>query len=39
LKLGKPVIGLKTAWDIPGIVAVNSPGEAIEKVVALLKRT
>ena len=38
LKLGKPVIGLKTVWDIPGIVAVNSPGEAIEKVIALLKR-
>jgi uncharacterized protein (TIGR00725 family) len=38
LKLGKPVIGLKTAWDIPGIVPVNSPGEAIEKVIALLKR-
>jgi len=39
LKLGKPVIGLKTAWNIPGIVPVNSPGEAIEKVIALLKRT
>jgi uncharacterized protein (TIGR00725 family) len=38
LKLGKPVIGLKTAWNIPGIVPVNSPGEAIEKVIALLKR-
>jgi len=38
LKLGKPVIGLKTAWDIPGIVPVNSPGEAIEKVIALLKK-
>ena len=38
LKLGKPVIGLKTAWSIPGMVEVNSPGEAIEKVAALLKR-
>jgi uncharacterized protein (TIGR00725 family) len=39
LKLGKPVIGLKTAWNIPGIVPVNSPGEAIEKVIALLKKS
>ncbi len=39
LKLGKPVIGLKTAWSIPGMVEVNSPGEAIEKVVPLLKGT
>ena len=39
LKLGKPVIGLKTAWNIPGIVPANSPGEAIEKVIALLKKS
>jgi uncharacterized protein (TIGR00725 family) len=38
LKLGKPVIGLKTTWDIPGIVPVSSPGEAIDKAVDLLKR-
>jgi hypothetical protein len=38
LKLGKPVIGLRTAWSIPGMVEVNSPGEAIEKVIVLLKK-
>jgi uncharacterized protein (TIGR00725 family) len=38
LKLGKPVIGLKTEWKIPGMVPVNSPNDAIEKAIALLKR-
>jgi hypothetical protein len=38
LKLGKPVIGLKTAWSIPGMVEVDSPGEAIEKAIVLLKK-
>ena len=39
LKLGKPVVGLKTVWNIPGVVQANSPDEAIEKVTALLKRS
>jgi len=37
LKLGKPVVGLKTVWNIPGVVPANSAGEAVEKVAALLK--
>ena len=28
LKLGKPVVGIKT-WDIPGVVKVDSPDQAI----------
>ena len=39
LKLGKPVIGLKTVWNIPGVVHVHSPEEAVEKVTALLKKS
>jgi uncharacterized protein (TIGR00725 family) len=39
LKLGKPVVGLKTVWNIPGVVPVNTPDEAIEKVAALLKKS
>ena len=38
LKLGKPVVGLKTVWNIPGVVPANSPAEAVEKVAALLKK-
>ncbi len=38
LKLGKPVIGLKTEWKIPGMVPVNSPSEAIERVITLLQK-
>jgi uncharacterized protein (TIGR00725 family) len=38
LKLGKPVVGLKTVWNIPGVIPANSPDEAIEKVAALLKK-
>ncbi len=37
LKLGKPVVGLKTIWNIPGVVPANSAVEAVEKVAALLK--
>lgn len=43
LKLGKPVIGIKTrtrvvpTWDnIKGIIKVNSPEEAVEKVMELV---
>ena len=36
LKLGKPVIGLRTAWDIPGVIRVNTADEAVEKAAALL---
>jgi len=38
LKLGKPVVGLKTVWNIPGVVPANSAVEAIEKVAALLQK-
>ena len=34
LKLGKPVIGIKT-WDIDGVVSVNSPDEAVQKAFRL----
>ena len=39
LKLGKPVVGLKTAWSIPGLVSADTPKEAVEKVSALLSTT
>ena len=29
LKLGKPVIGLRTSWDLPGLRRVNNPREAV----------
>ena len=32
LKLKKPVVGIKTSWDIPGLVHVREPLEAIETV-------
>ena len=36
LKLGKPVVGIRT-WDkIEGVINVNSPGEAIQKVLELI---
>jgi predicted Rossmann-fold nucleotide-binding protein len=35
LKLGKPVVGLRVAWDIPGLVRAENPMEAIEKVASL----
>ncbi len=38
LKLGKPVIGIKTWDNIEGIVNVNSPDKAIEKVLELIGR-
>jgi hypothetical protein len=36
LKLGKPVVGLRVAWDVPGLVRAENSGEAIEKVNALI---
>jgi uncharacterized protein (TIGR00725 family) len=30
LKLGKPVIALQTAWDLPGLKRASSPQEAVE---------
>ncbi len=36
MKLGKPVIGIKTWGNIEGIINVNSPDEAIKKVLELL---
>ena len=29
LKLGKPVIGLEVAWDLPGLIRAANPGEAV----------
>jgi len=36
LKLGKPVVGIKTWDNIEGVVKVNSPEEAVNKVFELL---
>lgn len=36
LKLGKPVIGIKTWDNIEGIIKVNSSDEAMEKVLELI---
>jgi uncharacterized protein (TIGR00725 family) len=36
LKLGKPVVGLATPWEIPGLVKVQSPEEAIERAATLM---
>lgn len=35
LRMGKPVVGLGT-WDIEGVVAVENPEEAVEKIVSLI---
>ncbi len=35
LKMGKPVISLRS-WDIPGVIKVSSPEEAIQKVLEVL---
>jgi uncharacterized protein (TIGR00725 family) len=38
LKLGKPVVGLRTPWSgIPGVVVVQSPEEAIARLRELLE--
>ena len=37
LKLGKPVIGLKTTWTIPGLIPAADPNDAVEKAAALLE--
>jgi len=37
LKLGKPVIGLKTTWMIPGLIPAADPKDAVEKAAALLE--
>lgn len=36
LKLGKPVVGLKTEWAIPGLILATDPSDAVERVGALL---
>ena len=38
LKLKKPVVGIKTRWDIPGLVHVREPLEAIETVSRMISR-
>ncbi len=32
LKLGKPVIGLATAWHLPGMLTATSPQEAVDRL-------
>ncbi len=36
LKIGKPVVGVKT-YDIKGIVAMNNPSDAVEKIFKMVK--
>lgn len=36
LKLGRPVIGLATPWEIPGLVKAQSPEEAVERAATLM---
>ncbi len=36
LKLGKPVVGLKTAWTVPGVTMAQNPREAVEIISSLL---
>lgn len=38
LKLGKPVVGLKTSWNIPGLILAESAGQAVEIVAASVRR-
>jgi uncharacterized protein (TIGR00725 family) len=38
LKLGRPVIGLRTAWTVPGIIPAELPEEAIEIISSHLHR-
>jgi uncharacterized protein (TIGR00725 family) len=38
LKMGKPVVGIKT-WDIKGIVKAESPADAVDKVFELLHKS
>lgn len=38
LKLGKPVVGLLTAWHLDGVIKASSPQEAVKIVLAELSR-
>ena len=38
LKMGKPVVGIKT-WDIKGIVKTDTPAAAVDKVFELLHKS
>jgi uncharacterized protein (TIGR00725 family) len=38
LKLGKPVIALKVAWDLPGLTRAQSPEEAVRLAWEAVKR-
>ena len=38
LKLGKPVVGLKTVWTIPGVVPAENPKDAVEKISKLMMK-
>ncbi|MBW1711600.1 MAG: TIGR00725 family protein [Deltaproteobacteria bacterium] len=35
LKMGKPVVGLSCSWNLPGLIIVASPEEAVEKILDL----
>jgi uncharacterized protein (TIGR00725 family) len=37
LKLGKPVIGLKVAWNLPGLSRAATPGEAVAAALEALR--
>ncbi len=36
LKLGKPVVGLRTTWTVPGLISSDHPKDAIEKISRIL---
>ncbi|MEW6660365.1 MAG: TIGR00725 family protein [Thermodesulfobacteriota bacterium] len=38
LKLGKPVVGLQVAWDMPGLRRAATPGEAVAAAIKALGR-
>ncbi|GLI35168.1 TIGR00725 family protein [Desulforhabdus amnigena] len=37
LKIGKPVVALLPRFSIPGVVAAQNPGEAVQKAIAHLR--
>jgi uncharacterized protein (TIGR00725 family) len=37
LKLGKPVVGLMTQWNVPGLLMARDPKEAIDRVAELVE--
>ncbi len=37
LKLGKPVVGLKIPWQVPGLLTAKDPKEAVARVAELIE--